>query len=381
MIEIPKIAVKRLAAELPLEAAHPDAEILSSFVEQVLGAEERESVLAHLALCGSCREVVALAMPEVGVLVTTELGDKEHRVGETVGVGASARRKVAGERRYQSGQTKFSLSRFLVPNLRWAALAAGVVLAAALAMVRSGNLNFAKLQNGSGAPSAITSAPAVSDPSSDRQQPGSETSVKPDISSPVKHETSSPQQATDRIAGRTKKREHSNAVQPTGVQLSKNPLPEGQPQPTELAKVLPAPSTSGGASSSDDVRPIVRAKAPQEARSGSTTNSEIWTVTNGVLQRSSDAGQTWKDALPASHQILCYANQGNQIWAGGKQGILFYSADNGSTWSPMQPNFQGNPLASDVLNIELHGTAEIILSTSNNSTWTSSDGGQTWQRK
>jgi hypothetical protein len=40
---------------------HPDAESLSAFSEQALNERERAVVLAHLAVCGRCREVVALA--------------------------------------------------------------------------------------------------------------------------------------------------------------------------------------------------------------------------------------------------------------------------------------------------------------------------------
>ncbi len=40
---------------------HPDAESLSAFSERALGKRERAEVLAHLAVCGRCREVVALA--------------------------------------------------------------------------------------------------------------------------------------------------------------------------------------------------------------------------------------------------------------------------------------------------------------------------------
>lgn len=40
---------------------HPDAESLSAFSEQALEGRERREVLAHLAVCGRCREVVALA--------------------------------------------------------------------------------------------------------------------------------------------------------------------------------------------------------------------------------------------------------------------------------------------------------------------------------
>lgn len=40
---------------------HPDAELLSAFAEQALGSSERDDVLHHLAVCGRCRQVVALA--------------------------------------------------------------------------------------------------------------------------------------------------------------------------------------------------------------------------------------------------------------------------------------------------------------------------------
>ncbi len=40
---------------------HPDAESLSAFSEQALDARERVEVLSHLAVCGRCRQVVALA--------------------------------------------------------------------------------------------------------------------------------------------------------------------------------------------------------------------------------------------------------------------------------------------------------------------------------
>ena len=40
---------------------HPDAESLSAFSERALQERERAEVLAHLAVCGRCRQVVALA--------------------------------------------------------------------------------------------------------------------------------------------------------------------------------------------------------------------------------------------------------------------------------------------------------------------------------
>ena len=40
---------------------HPDAETLTAFAEQLVTGAEREEVLAHMAECGRCREVVFFA--------------------------------------------------------------------------------------------------------------------------------------------------------------------------------------------------------------------------------------------------------------------------------------------------------------------------------
>src|SRR5580692_5811461 len=40
---------------------HPDAESLTAFAEQLLPVAQREEILAHMAACSRCREVVFLA--------------------------------------------------------------------------------------------------------------------------------------------------------------------------------------------------------------------------------------------------------------------------------------------------------------------------------
>ncbi|MBI2682892.1 MAG: zf-HC2 domain-containing protein [Acidobacteriales bacterium] len=60
---LPKIAKGRLR-QGPRPAAHPEAEALTAFVEQAMPSAERDRMLAHLAECAECREVVLLASPE-----------------------------------------------------------------------------------------------------------------------------------------------------------------------------------------------------------------------------------------------------------------------------------------------------------------------------
>jgi hypothetical protein len=68
LFEIPKIVTSKLAErEANLRAGaglHPEADLLTAFVERVLPERERSTVMKHLATCAACREIVALAQPE-----------------------------------------------------------------------------------------------------------------------------------------------------------------------------------------------------------------------------------------------------------------------------------------------------------------------------
>src|ERR1051326_6319342 len=44
---------------------HPDADLLSAYIEKGLARRERTQVVQHLAACRHCREIVALSLPDV----------------------------------------------------------------------------------------------------------------------------------------------------------------------------------------------------------------------------------------------------------------------------------------------------------------------------
>jgi putative zinc finger protein len=59
----------------PKATAHPDADMLTAYVEKSLSAPERQAVIAHLSVCGPCREVVMLSQSELPEAATqTVLG-------------------------------------------------------------------------------------------------------------------------------------------------------------------------------------------------------------------------------------------------------------------------------------------------------------------
>jgi hypothetical protein len=106
-----------------------------------------------------------------------------------------------------------------------------------------------------------------------------------------------------------------------------------------------------------------------------------WAIHGNDLQRSLDSGVAWKTVLHSDRPLLCYAAGGNDIWAGGKAGDLFHSANGGLTWSQVRPSAQGQTLSDDVTHIDIYDPSQIALFTGNNQSWNTTDGGKTWAKK
>ena len=64
MAEFSNMLRQRLAAAEDGARVHPDADTLTAFSEQLLPGAERQQVMAHLAACAPCRELVALSQRE-----------------------------------------------------------------------------------------------------------------------------------------------------------------------------------------------------------------------------------------------------------------------------------------------------------------------------
>ena len=103
-------------------------------------------------------------------------------------------------------------------------------------------------------------------------------------------------------------------------------------------------------------------------------------IAAGLLQRSVDDGLTWQIGLRSDHPLLCYSTLGLDVWAGGEAGTLFHSTDGGVTWAPVQPAAKAQSLSTDVVSIKVRGP-QVLVSTRNNETWSTADGGQTWDKK
>jgi hypothetical protein len=139
MQEVPKIVFERLKATAV--ADHPDADVLTAFSERALTEVDRAMVLEHLGLCADCREIVALALP-VEEQVSTVMSPSPSR-----------------------GWLAW-------PALRWAFVAAGLVIVSSVGIVQY--RQHARSETALNAPPAhfvttqtpktVSPAPAVAEP-------------------------------------------------------------------------------------------------------------------------------------------------------------------------------------------------------------------------
>ncbi len=147
MEEVPKIVRERLRKTAKVES-HPDANLLAGFAEKSLTPREQAQVLEHLAVCAECREVVAVAAPEMEVMVAAAAGATRAAAAPAY----AATPNVA--------RTKW-------PLMRWVTVAACVVVVAGAAFLLRSKTPVATQR-------ATTEAPKVQTV----PQPKSETETK-----------------------------------------------------------------------------------------------------------------------------------------------------------------------------------------------------------
>ncbi|MGD0826345.1 MAG: zf-HC2 domain-containing protein [Terriglobales bacterium] len=444
MTEVPKIVYDRLRAaqknrvvpdgalldnEHP-DSGHPDADLLTAFAERTLSAAERDATLEHLALCNDCRDVMALALP------ITEIADAP--IAAETGAGRAPPVPAKTGRNWLTliNWPKVNWPALASPKLGWAALAAGVVVVASVLLMHPGKVNQALV------PSANRQVTTPVPPVSDAQIASAAVPSSSITTSPMEQPAISAKTGELRANGQLVRKSSSRAVEAGRGLTSSDQTSSVETGEVATAAasplITPEPAAEETLVAQNEAPPVVRTKPPLQdtAERGATAQSTqadeqqkskmalvpklgegsamyvakqapgtsqalaqhdnvVWTITEGVLQRSLDSGQSWQDALRPQHPLLCYAPYGKDVWAGGQAGTLFHSVDGGLTWTQVQPSQKGQQLTSDVIRIELQGSnlqrdnqpgntarpTQIVLSTSNNDIWSSIDGGTTWNKK
>jgi hypothetical protein len=414
MEQLPKIVIERLrAAEAP--NAHPDADQLTALAENSLREGERSAVLEHLAACAECREVLSFGHAESRAMVAAAAG---------AAVVAPARQPVRDWR-----------PRW--PMLRWGALAACVVVAGAVVLLRRPSREQQPTLLASkkalhivvAAGDSSKKEPSRETPSSSNAPAARSVSPQPTASTPsaeVVRQLSELKLRQNKLAEKDRDRLASSgvgaltapappiAMSPAHREREVGALaqdaksekeafpnaPNAQPEEAQsgaksavadamstkvgdargaLAKSANAQSASGAAGVGPGFKPhrdeaLVRAVATPPRR---------WTISStGKVLRSLDAGNSWHEVSVGGEGIFrALSVSGSDIWVGGNKGELYHSSDYGEHWAELKPAVEGTTLNSDIVHIEFTDDKRGFLTTATQGTWSTSDGGITWQKK
>ncbi len=393
MQKIPQIVTERLKAGAAV-SGHPDSDLLTAFGERSLPEPERTGVLSHLALCADCREIVALALPATESVATAS---------------------VAVRRPW-----------FTWPAFRWGFVTAGV------ALITIGIVEFQRHQPANSAALVGKQAkaesiatnlqiPAASQTSSPVPASASQLGASAKATTLAKKMNRVVAEGAIRAKQKSEKAPGLILGAPgmVGVEAQNQAVSTKTSDKDIASQQLQSPAEQFFG---DNARPLTRAKpadiAPSEPAANRLLASPRWSISAvGGLQRSLDKGKTWQNVYPdvsalpivpgtviggpvipaaqpdsmrgqgslktSANPIFfrAVAAAGNEVWAGGSNAALFHSSDGGNRWTRVLPSFSGTALTGDVLSVEFPDPQHGTVTTSTPEIWTTSDGGQTWQRQ
>ncbi len=366
MQDVPPFAIGRLLKTAVVAEAHPDADLLTAFAEQSLADSERTLVIKHLALCGDCRDVVALALPETEIIAIPALSGIAHR-----------------------GWLSW-------PVLRWGALAAGI-----LAVTSVGVLQYSHRYQEKTVTSNLRPTDADSSASARTQSAG----VQSEEAITATRETAKNQVPDPLIQHQEHVPIQGRATSSLDVVKAKNPVAAQAMSPPPFTAML-APSS-------------------MPSQTLPSRESPSWTITaSGILQRSFDGGKSWENVNPngetasvgtsptAGSAVGADQDGNNQsgagqenrkrkteaplgvnpvfravaamesdVWAGGSGAALYHTADGGNHWARIAPSDAGMSLTGDINSIQFSDPQHGNVATSTAELWTTSNAGLSWQKQ
>jgi hypothetical protein len=420
MQELPKIVVKRIAAGQG-RTPHPDADLLTAFAEQSLRPIDRMRVMQHLAACSDCRDVLALASPEIDLLPAVA---QRARLGWVAWLNRPAFRfglVTAGAIAIAS----VGFLQYRHHELRNVGVVAKVDAPGSIPPenVQPENKDTAMHTNAAAPASSVAALGAIA-----RQSDAS--SSRPELRATL--HTRSPlgvggglaaEQGPPAVKGQASPSANANLV----VMEASSERPEVTAQNQPQDQLIQKQQASSEPFTNADV---VKAKAAATAQSAagaaptfvppSVTSlqtapalmsraSPLWTINSaGALQRSFDAGKTWElvnptaAGIPTASAVKKMASSeqeknqkpakspeflfravsaiGPEVWAGGSAGILYHSGDSGTRWQQVPFSPDASP-TGDIVTIQFSDPQHGRVSTSTSEVWTTADNGQTWQKQ
>lgn len=330
---------------------HPDADMLTAFTEGALPERERKQLMAHLAVCADCREVLS---------VTT----------------SAAPEAVAADTAHILPRPVHPPPRTWLP---WIVTATIFVIVSSAVLLRERKEEFKppSENNASVAPTATVQAPAQPDkqlqatiaqapnPVHNKPAPG----PSPKTTEPAQQAVNSVILPEDREPSNKAETNLQNLTPGTGT-IAGTMSTAAISQATVPSPVAPARSMSAFTSLS---------KAPELAeRQSLDAGRPHWRINSSGLAERSIGDGAWQAVLQnETAKMRVVAVFGNDVWIGGEGLKLYHSSNNGATWSLVslpEKTSDGHAITHVVFQPPLAGSVEADDGTS----WTTVDGGKTW---
>jgi Photosynthesis system II assembly factor YCF48 len=405
---------KLVARRLKTQAAgpHPDAELLAAFAENALFPNQREQVLAHVGRCAACRQVLFLALPDAEaaqqVLAVTPRGTRFAFRWGTLAAGVIVVAAVFVGRYEITGRYEPALATIPLASQNKPAGVAEDKASAEIASIRTLPARKAAARAaaaGHPEPKHMTAKPLEKldfDKSGEVRivapAAGAAASAKA-VSTDQKDKalSASNWQAQDADSATTNEIALASPAKPAATNMPVAPKTRSDEIRAYAAKASPVGGGSGSSVQGTDqtsgyALESAGARKKQESPATSklqlTTQSGVvtlprWAISpEGGVQRSSDGGQTWQPVTTPNGVVFkALSAVRGDIWAGGNSGVLYHSADSGQTWTHVTPESNGMKLSADIVRINFSNSQNGAVETSDGGVWTTSDGGQSWQRK
>jgi hypothetical protein len=429
MNQLPKIAVSRLRQVTT--GGHPDADSLTAFAERSLTAQEQEGVLAHLASCAVCRDIITLALPssEEGQPIPARTGARpsQWRVWQWGAVTASVvviagavwlnrdlREQSRGPSEPHSDMAK-NVPMPVAPAVpvEPQARSEGLVEKASANKADSGPV-LGSLARKSASRKEVEPKSAVGKlkyqtlPNQELDQlglrasesggPKLEESKGPAAGAP--HDVSaaaSAAPAAAKVAANSQvsannaaqpAEERQKAASPSGMFVSAQrmavPPPSLQKKIGKTARDERAESAVYPYSLADSSTQSVQ--IAQSAYAGAqvivakdSVPATMRLTADGELQERSDSATSrWQSLdVKKGDKLRVIALRGQEIWVGGEQGLLYRSMDSGKNWKQVDPGTRGKRIVELRFRDLQHGE----LKTQNGEIWHTEDGGNTWAKQ
>jgi Putative zinc-finger len=345
---------------------HPDADLLSAFAEGALLDRERQQVLAHLASCAGCRQVLSIAVqaaPEPAAELTPH-------------------------------PAPLPAHRPLQPWLIWAATAAVILLAGSIGFlyqqrlalqrrstvaINSTSIAAPAVQPSQAQPELAQTSPAPP-PHSERKKTAAPPAGKP-------AETPPPPQSLIAAAGMVRTGSNEMRLQSNAPQQSNGPLatPSNRtvtPSVMETQKVEVTPMVSAPraapAQSVSGFAGFGRENALAKASDKSLDRPQ-WRINSlGQPERSIGNGPWQPVSLNDRTKMRVVAVIGAEVWVGGENMRLYLSRDSGATWTSIVLPEKDGP-SHAITQIRFANSQSGTVEAEDGTIWTTTDGGSTWK--